>query len=234
MQILFDNYCRGDTCSSLWGFSVYLEKYRLLFDTGSNGRVLLENMRAQGIDVTRIQYLFITHDHWDHIGGIDSILELNADLTIYAPATLSRNHIRDLHTLTKKVIIVGKEPLHLFGELYSTGLLGDKDPEHSLVIADETPKVLTGCGHYGISEITAVAKSLIGKEIRSVMGGFHLLNEGRETILTQIETLKALGVRHVLPTHCTGDLAVELFSKAFAEKFSEGGVGLSLSFHQSV
>jgi len=225
MQILFDNYCSRDSHASLWGFAAYLEKYRLLFDTGSNGRELLKNMHAQGIDVTQITSLFITHDHWDHIGGIDSILELNAELTIYAPATLSKNHIRDLHTLTKKVVVIGKEPMHLFGELYSTGLLGDKDPEHSLVIADDAPKVLTGCGHYGISEITAVAKRLIGREIRSVMGGFHLLHEERAVILAQIEALKALGVRHVLPTHCSGDLAVELFSKAFGEGFVEGGIG---------
>jgi len=126
MTILFDNYAKGDSCNSLWGFAAYLEPYKLLFDTGSNGRVLLQNIQAQSIDVTQIEYLFITHDHWDHIGGIDSILELNPNLTIYAPETLSKNHLRDLKTLTKKVIIISKEPMHLFGELYSTGLLGEK------------------------------------------------------------------------------------------------------------
>ena len=225
MQILFDNYAHGDSCNSLWGFAAYLEEYKLLFDTGSNGRVLLQNIQAQGIDITEIKYLFITHDHWDHIGGIDSILELNPHLTIYAPATLSKNHIRDLKTLTKEVIVIGREPMHLFGELYSTGLLGEKDPEHSLIIADEAPKLLTGCGHYGISQITAVAKAQIGREITSVMGGFHLLHESKEAIQTQIDTLKALGVTQVLPTHCTGDLAVQLFSEAFGEGFSEGGIG---------
>jgi len=225
MQILFDNYAKGDSCSALWGFAAYLEEYKLLFDTGSNGRVLLQNMQAQHIDVAQIKYLFITHDHWDHIGGIDSILELNPTLTIYVPETLSKNHIRDLKILTKEVIVIGKEPMHLFGELYSTGLLGEEDAEHSLIIADGYPKLLTGCGHYGISEITAVAKKVIGTEVKSVMGGFHLLHENRETILTQITTLKALGVERVLPTHCTGDLAVELFAEAFGERFVEGGVG---------
>ena len=58
MKILFDNYKVCDECQSLWGFSAYLEEYKLLFDTGSNGRVLLKNMRHLNIDVNEIEYLY--------------------------------------------------------------------------------------------------------------------------------------------------------------------------------
>jgi len=51
MQILFDNYKMCDSCQSLWGFSAYLQEYKFLFDTGSNGRVLLKNMQTLGVDV---------------------------------------------------------------------------------------------------------------------------------------------------------------------------------------
>lgn len=228
MKILFDNYAKGNSCNSLWGFAAYLEQYKLLFDTGSNGRVLLQNIQDQDIDVMEIEYLFITHDHWDHIGGIDSIVELNPNLTIYAPKTLSKNHIRDLKTLTKEVIVIGREPMHLFGELYSTGLLGEKDPEHSLIIGDtSSPMLLTGCGHYGISNIAKTANKIIGRRVKATIGGFHLLNASREAIITQIDTLKSMGVEYVMPTHCTGDLAIELFSEEFGEGFIEGGIGHS-------
>ncbi len=228
MKILFDNYAKGNSCNSLWGFAAYLEQYKLLFDTGSNGRVLLQNIQDQDIDVTEVEYLFITHDHWDHIGGIDSIVELNPNLTIYAPATLSKNHIRDLKTLTKEVLVIGREPVHLFAELYSTGLLGEKDPEHSLIIADhDSPMLLTGCGHYGISNITQEANKIIGRRIKATLGGFHLLDVSREAIVTEIDRLKSLGVEYVMPTHCTGDLAIRLFREFFANGFVEGGVGHS-------
>ncbi len=215
MRIVFDNCVDGDCHASLWGFSAYLEKYALLFDTGSNGRVLLKNLLEADIDIAKIKYLFITHDHWDHIGGIDSILELNNQLTIYAPSTLSKNHIRDLKTLTKEVVVVGREPIHLFEDLYSTGMLGEKDPEQSLVVADEFPKLITGCGHYGISEIATVAKALIGREVASVIGGFHLLNRSEAAVDREITRLRAMGVKHASPTHCTGELAVGLFKRAF-------------------
>ncbi|UCN01319.1 MBL fold metallo-hydrolase [Sulfurimonas sp. SWIR-19] len=66
MQILFDNYKVCDTCRSLWGFSAYFKEYKLLLDTGSNGRILLQNMKELGVDAQELEYVFITHSHWDY------------------------------------------------------------------------------------------------------------------------------------------------------------------------
>ncbi|MEA1956453.1 MAG: MBL fold metallo-hydrolase [Campylobacterota bacterium] len=230
MKILFDNYNYNDKCKSLWGFSAYLEKYNLLFDTGSNGRVLLENIRELGVDVKKIKYLFITHSHWDHIGGIDSILELNPNLTLFVPSSLSKHLIKDLKTLAKEVIICTKKAQKLFDNLYTTGLLGDEMPEQSLIIDDEFPKVITGCGHFGIDNITKKAKSVISKDIKFAIGGFHLLHSDNEKIQTTIDNLKNLGVEKVLPTHCTGDLAIKMFKYSFKNNAVDGGVGFSFNF----
>lgn len=100
-------------------------------------------------------------------------------------------------------------------------MLGEKDPEHSLVIDGDEPTLLTGCGHFGISQITTIAKEIIGKEVKYVMGGFHLLGEEKTAILSEIERLKSLGVTRALPTHCTGELAIAYFADAFGEHISE-------------
>ena len=135
MQIVFDNYNYSHPeLKSLWGLSAYLEAYRLLFDTGSNGRVLLNNMKALDIDPEEVDYLFISHSHWDHIGGLDSLLELNPDLTLFVPESLSKHLIKDLRLLAKEVIVITDKPQRLFENLYSTGILGEEVPEQSLII----------------------------------------------------------------------------------------------------
>jgi 7,8-dihydropterin-6-yl-methyl-4-(beta-D-ribofuranosyl)aminobenzene 5'-phosphate synthase len=210
----------------LWGFAAYLPQHHLVFDTGSNGRRLLRNMADQGVDLTQIKHLFISHNHWDHIGGIDSILELNPDMTVWAPYTLSRNHLRDLRTLAREVVVINRnEPRHLFGDVYSTGMLGGAVPEHSLVLASKKPIVLTGCGHYGIARIANRAANVIDRPIHCAVGGFHLLESDEKQIRDEIAVLKQQGIKCVLPTHCTGKRAMGLFAEAFGDNCLVGGVG---------
>ncbi len=225
MKILFDNYNHNNSCVSLWGFSAYFEKYNLLFDTGSNGRILLSNIKQLNIDIKSIKYIFITHSHWDHIGGIDSILELNSNITLIVPSSLSKFLIDDLKMLTKEVIICGKKPQKLFEYIYTTGILGDETPEQSMIIDDSYPKVITGCGHFGIENITQIAKKVINKDIKFAIGGFHLLHKNEAYILNSIKNLKDLGVNKVLPTHCTGDLAIKLYKENFKQNYISGGAG---------
>ena len=88
-------------------------------------------------------------------------------------------------------------------------------PEQSLILDTLTPTVVTGCGHFGIENITKVAREVIGKDIECVMGGFHLLRSDEEKILQTIEALKNMGVQCAKPTHCTGDKAISLFEVTF-------------------
>jgi 7,8-dihydropterin-6-yl-methyl-4-(beta-D-ribofuranosyl)aminobenzene 5'-phosphate synthase len=225
MQIVFDNYIQNDSCKSLWGFGMYLKEYKLLFDTGSNGRVLLHNIKELNIDIKEIEYIFLTHSHWDHIGGLDSILELNNNITIFAPSSLSPYLLKDLQSLTKEVILCNEKPKKLFSNLYTTGILGKGMKEQSLIIDDDYPKVISGCGHYGIKKIVEKSRHIISKNIKLVIGGFHMIDKEEEYILQSIKELKSIGVKEVIPTHCTGDEAIKLYKKYFDTNYSAGGVG---------
>ncbi len=60
------------------------------------------------------------------------------------------------------------------------------------------------------------------------MGGFHLGGSSRAEIRSVIGRLKALGVRKVAPSHCTGETAREMFRAEWGEDFVEGGLGAAI------
>ncbi len=63
------------------GFSALVEHggIRVLVDTGADGDLLLKNMEELGISQKKIDYLFITHGHYDHTGGLKAFLEAKGE-----------------------------------------------------------------------------------------------------------------------------------------------------------
>lgn len=63
----------GSVASSISCFVVETQGKRALFDTGNgaaHGGKMLERLRAAGIAPEQIDYIFVTHFHGDHIGGL--------------------------------------------------------------------------------------------------------------------------------------------------------------------
>jgi 7,8-dihydropterin-6-yl-methyl-4-(beta-D-ribofuranosyl)aminobenzene 5'-phosphate synthase len=61
------------------GLTLYIEKdsQHILFDTGQNSPVLVNNALRLGIDLTQIDAIVISHGHSDHAGGLGTVLGLN-------------------------------------------------------------------------------------------------------------------------------------------------------------
>jgi 7,8-dihydropterin-6-yl-methyl-4-(beta-D-ribofuranosyl)aminobenzene 5'-phosphate synthase len=234
VDIVFDNECRDHTLSSLWGFSCLLQtpQQTTLFDTGSNGRVLLKNLQAKGLSVEKIDTLFLSHAHWDHIGGLDSILEINPNLDIFLTSHISKNLIRDLKTLSKSVHVIKEEATELLPDIHSTGAMGEASEQSIIMDTQEGLIIIAGCAHSGIARIVQRAKSLFDKEILLLLGGFHLFNKTESELHQIITDIQKAGTRYVAPSHCTGADAKALFAQKFGDYYIDGGAGVSLTFHQ--
>jgi 7,8-dihydropterin-6-yl-methyl-4-(beta-D-ribofuranosyl)aminobenzene 5'-phosphate synthase len=181
LSILFDNVPGREDLIPLWGFSCSVESggTRWLFDTGSNGRVLLANAEKMGVDLSVVDALILSHPHWDHVGGVDSVLEVAPEVRLFVPDSLSKHWIADLRRMSGGVEVTGEAPRMLFDDVWSTGVMGEIGEQSVVVATEKGPIVLTGCAHPGIVAITARAVEMTGRAPYLVMGGFHLLNSSR-------------------------------------------------------
>jgi 7,8-dihydropterin-6-yl-methyl-4-(beta-D-ribofuranosyl)aminobenzene 5'-phosphate synthase len=82
--------------SALWGehglsFLIETEGHRLLFDTGQSGTVLLHNQGLLEVDPATIGAVAISHAHYDHTGGLPTLLkQLRTGTPLYASPDLFR------------------------------------------------------------------------------------------------------------------------------------------------
>lgn len=114
--------------------------------------------------------------------------------------------------------------------------------EHADIIEDDSALVfniqgkglviLSGCAHSGIINTVNYAKEVTGiEEIFVVMGGFHLTGADFSTkIAPTIEALKGFNPKFVVPTHCTGRLAIMAIEENMPEQFLMNMSGTSLFF----
>jgi 7,8-dihydropterin-6-yl-methyl-4-(beta-D-ribofuranosyl)aminobenzene 5'-phosphate synthase len=235
LTLLYDNVASDPGLSCLWGFACLVKGpgFRLLFDTGGNGRLLLRNFRSLGLEPTGLDFLFISHAHWDHIGGLDSVLELNPDLHLLVPAGISLRLIDTLRMLCREVTVIGEYPLAFAPDLASTGTFPGEPPEQALVIAaDGGAVVITGCAHPGIVTIANAATLQTGTSPALLAGGFHLFDTPEQTVIRTAEDLAVLGIRHIMPTHCTGAPAMQTLQELFGQRFIKSGLGQTITFNK--
>ena len=205
IKIVYDNTVCQKGLKSDWGFAAVIEAFdkNILFDSGADGKILLDNMRQMNIDPKSIDTIFLSHHHFDHTGGLASFLGVNSDVKVYAP-----NSLRGVKNAAEVVCV--KDSIQIGKHLFSTGELAGI--EQSLIIKTEKGLVIVvGCSHSGIENILAAA-SQFGRPF-ALIGGFHGFNN--------FPVLASLQL--ICPTHCTKH--IEELKNIYPSKFIEGGAG---------
>ena len=206
ITIVYDNEVPKTGLMADWGFSCLVEVEgagKILFDTGAKGSILLHNLAKLDIDPRTIPEVFISHGHWDHLGGLADLLRLNRAIKVYLPHSCSKP------TGAAQVVSI-QESCQIQENLYSTGEL--QGGEQSLVVkTGKKSVVICGCSHPGVGTILDAA-SQYGK-VQALIGGLHGFKE-----FELLEDLKL-----ICPCHCTQNKSA--IKQRYLDTCIDGGVG---------
>ena len=103
--VLSDNRSEDPRLTTEHGLSIHLETegLHLLLDTGASG-LFVHNAEVLGIDLSGVDYVFLSHGHSDHAGGLGALLEINRKAkVIVSPESLQRKFFSQrgrLHSIT--------------------------------------------------------------------------------------------------------------------------------------
>jgi len=220
IRVVYDNVSYDSSFQTGFGFACLIEgeseegEFHLLFDTGGDYRTLSRNLEQADVDIHELNSVVISHNHFDHTGGLSGLLSRIPEVPVYLP---NGGSLKNPQRATGK-------PDRIREGIYTTGLLGTAIREQSLVL--NTVKglvVITGCAHPGIVHIVETVMERFDGDIYLVMGGFH------HPPASAAARLRELGVAKAAPSHCTGNSGIAAFRGAFREDFIPSGAGRVIS-----
>jgi 7,8-dihydropterin-6-yl-methyl-4-(beta-D-ribofuranosyl)aminobenzene 5'-phosphate synthase len=87
ITILYDAFGKDASMRKDWGFSALVEiaGKRILFDTGDDRDIFAANVKAKNVDLTKLDFVVLSHRHGDHMAGLAHVLSVNPKVKIYAP-----------------------------------------------------------------------------------------------------------------------------------------------------
>jgi metal-dependent hydrolase (beta-lactamase superfamily II) len=178
-------------------YLIETDEHRILFDVGQNTlqespSPLEHNMKALGVTIDSIDTLFISHNHFDHVGGKQrqkdrtfSIgLEQVAlpDVRAFVPIPMTYPGLSPVHAA---------EPTLIGNGVASTGTIPRQlvfgwIDEQALVVhvAERGAVLIVGCGHQTIPKLLERYDQVFSEPLYGIVGGLHFpVPEGRLKML---------------------------------------------------
>jgi 7,8-dihydropterin-6-yl-methyl-4-(beta-D-ribofuranosyl)aminobenzene 5'-phosphate synthase len=235
----------------------------ILFDLGANWEqknpaTISFNMNYLGIKLEDIDDIVISHNHFDHNGGVNEEEETFSigngqpsldRIKIYTPEPMKY--------LSSKPIF-NSDPIKIERAVSTTGVIQSQIffgeiEEQSLIMNVEGKGlvIISGCGHQTIKKIIDRTETLFDEPIYGIIGGFHLpmtIQENitpmykyyvtgklpwqtltAEDIQENIKILKNKNIKIIsISRHDTSLESINMFKKAFPDEFVELLVGKTI------
>eukprot|EP01084_Bolivina_argentea_P248422 415550_1 len=199
---------------------------RFLLDTGWNDEYMDQCFKREGIDVMlqndEIDFVFISHEHMDHLWGVQTVLKYNPFIQILLPNTFRKDTMHFLRVTHHgpQVLLNPDELYSLYpgcaAKVFDIETVLDIRGEASLYfdVADKGLVCVTGCCHQGVEALASYASQNIerGSNMYGVYGGLHINPFGDTLSESQIETINRMNqfdFKKIACNHCTGVAAVQ-------------------------
>jgi len=199
---------------------------RFLFDSGWNPQWMDKRFAEEGIDKMlqrgEIEFLVISHEHFDHFWGIGSTIRHRPDIPIYIPDSFHQEGLELIkqsgHTGPLHRVAQGRPVLPFPGLAithFPMQTLGDVQGENIIYVnlADKGLTMVTGCGHGGVLQLLDYGKDTFrdANKIHAVYGGLHIspFGEWNDKLEKTVQALGGYGIEHFGCNHCTGEKTVQ-------------------------
>ncbi len=147
ITVLYDAFGKSSAMLKDWGYAALIEYggKRILFDTGNNSDILAQNAKAKGIDLSKLDFVVMSHRHGDHMGGMAYLLSVNPKVKIYAPKESFGVYGGDLpSTFYRKDASLPSEQRYYDGAPPAVMRFGAAWPGVNFELIDKTTEVAPG------------------------------------------------------------------------------------------
>jgi len=225
ITVLYDAFGKDVAMTKDWGYAALLEinGKRILFDTGDDAAVLAKNVKAKGVDLTKLDFVVLSHRHSDHVSGLSYVLSVNPQVKIYAPKEGFSIFGSDLPSaFYRKDDSLPAAMRYYNGAPPETMKFGTLFPGANIQLIDKTTEVTPG-----VTLIALVSDTPGTRELKELSLAIDTPNG---VVLVVGNALHdTYRVDFIAPGHCTGEPTFTALQKAFGDRYLYAGLGTTLS-----